>query len=198
MILKCLSNKGSFLPTDFLLPNAGYGSDAIFTGIKPGEYYVVYGMAIFSGYIWYYLTSNDNPDYFPMARPAPLFEVVNGHLSKYWIYSFFPGKDRESSFTVWAFPEWVNDVYYYDSLSDDDETAVNIFIKYKALMDLEFPIPSVADKATVYDESWLGCPFCIDAWESTSTDGLVICPKCKHKLLNPRYKEFKNISSLNL
>jgi hypothetical protein len=55
-------------------------------------------------------------------------------------------------------------------------------------MDLEFPDPSISDKTQALDDEWLMCPFCIDAWQSDSKDGMVICPTCHRKLHNPRYE----------
>ena len=57
-------------------------------------------------------------------------------------------------------------------------------------MDLEFPDPLIQDKATIADDQWLMCPFCIDAWEdSDKTMAQVVCPKCFRKMQNPRYND---------
>ena len=49
--------------------------------------------------------------------------------------------------------------------------------------------PSIEKSATILDDTWLMCPDCIDAWESTSKNPMVICPKCDQVLHNPRWKE---------
>jgi len=57
-------------------------------------------------------------------------------------------------------------------------------------MDLEFPNPNVNLVATIGDDRWLICTSCLDAWESQVQDlAMVICPKCKQVMHNPRYKD---------
>ncbi|MDP1978688.1 hypothetical protein [Undibacterium sp.] len=51
---------------------------------------------------------------------------------------------------------------------------------------LNFSDPDVSDIATLLDAQWLMCPKCTDAWESVSPRPMVICPKCKRLLQNPR------------
>ena len=51
---------------------------------------------------------------------------------------------------------------------------------------LKIPDQHIFKSATILDKTWLMCPDCIDAWESTSKDTMVICPKCNQVLRNPR------------
>jgi hypothetical protein len=187
MILKCIANLGKDLPLDSLIPKSGFGVDHKYPLII-NSYYVVYGMRLFSGYIWYYL-SNHYHSYYPRSYPSPLFEVTDGQLSRYWLYSFSKGENSSNTRTIWTYPEWAENEYYYDLLTDGETKEVRIFEKYKYLMDLEFPNPSIQEHATALDDEWLMCPICIDAWQSTSKDGMVICPKCERMLHNPRYEK---------
>ena len=50
------------------------------------------------------------------------------------------------------------------------------------------PDPSISLSAIPLDDSWLMCPDCIDAWESTTKDSMVDCPKCHKYFHNPRYQ----------
>jgi hypothetical protein len=43
--------------------------------------------------------------------------------------------------------------------------------------------------AAICDEKWLMCPECMDAWESKSSERVVICPYCNKLFLNPRYQK---------
>jgi hypothetical protein len=52
-------------------------------------------------------------------------------------------------------------------------------------MDLEFPDPEVNLKAEKLEDNWLMCPICIDAWQTDSKAGMVMCPKCKNVMHNP-------------
>jgi hypothetical protein len=63
-----------------------------------------------------------------------------------------------------------------------------IFDKYSPLINCEFPHPHITLAAEALDDTWLYCPSCIDAWESTSEEGMVMCPLCQNWLRNPRYK----------
>ena len=186
MLVKCIANLGRDLPLDALLTDSGYSIETDFR-ITVNEYYLVYAMKLISGYMWYAICEENYTSY-PIWKPSSLFFIESGYLSKYWIYSFERGKDRDETITKIAYPEWANNHYYYDALTDGDKEEVEIFKKYKALMDLEFSNPGITDKATALDEDWLLCPFCIDAWQTTSKDGMVICPKCQRMLHNPYYE----------
>ena len=186
MLVKCISNKGNSFPPILkksLSDSLNY-NDFTFT-LTPGNIYTVYGMTIRVGYVWYYVCEDGYNDY-PIWRPALLFELVNHELSKYWIFNY---ESYEDNFlAIWAFPEWAKNHYeYYDRLTDWKEKESKIFQRYKLLMDLEFPNPSIALTAAVLDDTWLLCPTCIDAWKSQSDNGMVICPLCKQMMHNPRY-----------
>lgn len=55
--------------------------------------------------------------------------------------------------------------------------------------EFKLPDPNIKKSATILDKTWLMCPDCIDAWESTSKNAMVICPKCNQVFHNPRWKE---------
>lgn len=185
MIVKCIHNKKKDLPEDC----ESNSSDPEWNfSIILNKHYIVYAMTIRSNYVWYYIC-DEHYSYFPTWKPSPLFAVVDGAISKYWIYSFIWKHEVNYSDTTWAYPEWANDPNgYYDRLSDGEEKEVKIFQAYKQAMDLEFPNPSVLDYAKALDAGWLMCDYCIDAWKSETKDqGLVVCPTCNRMLHNPRY-----------
>lgn len=184
MIIKCINNKTRDLPDDII--NSRFTSyDTLH--LNKAEIYVVYSMNIYFGYVWYF-TIRKGINY-PLAYPSPAFEIVDGRLSRYWIFSTHVGRDTAHTRSIWTFPEWANEESFYEALTDAEERETKIFKRYKELMDLEFPNPSITLSAEILDDQWLLCPTCIDAWESTSKDGMVICPKCKQMMHNPRYKD---------
>lgn len=186
MLIKCIGNKGSFLPKMFLTKHFNFTEKTNFPLIL-SKNYVVYAMTVNSGYIWYYICDEHAKNY-PIWNPSVLFEVIDSKISKYWIYTCYFSQDRQSFSATWAYPEWaMNEYTYYDRLSDGEKEETNIFKKYKELMDIEFPLPSIPEAASALDEEWLMCHFCLDAWQSISKDGMVICPKCKRMMHNPRY-----------
>ena len=95
-------------------------------------------------------------------------------------------KDKNTPF--FSFPEWANKRYFYDSLTDCEDKEIEIFAKYRKLMDEEFPDNNILERAQIGDDAWLMCPNCIDAWEEPSQiKPMVICPMCKKMMHNPRY-----------
>ncbi len=188
MKIICRYNRGLDLPEDCLYPSGGYIRDAEFH-LEINKMYTVYALTIERGYIWYYIC-DESYTYYPIWKPSPLFDVIDGNISKYWIYNFSRGDNLYETDVTFAFPEWTEDPYdYYDKLSDGEEKEVNIFNKYKALMDLEFPDDSIKEKAVAGNGCNLMCPLCFETWESDSVLGMIECPKCKSKLHNPRYKK---------
>ena len=187
MKIKCITNKVIDVPKD-LLSNYSISYDNF--NVIEGKEYLVYACAVYINYIWYCIC-NESYFFYPNWNPSMLFEVTDARLSHYWIFGLKEDNKRKTPFL--SFPEWVNNPYFYAELIDGDKSDPNaiIFSKYKELMDLEFPDLNIAEIAQIGDEKWLICPFCIDAWQSLSKDGMVICPKCKHMLHNPRYEDKK-------
>lgn len=146
MKVKCISNTGKDLP-EKALDREPYGTlkkDKNFTGITIGRTYIVYGFAIRVDLAWYYICDDGykKGDYmpFPLWYPSPFFEIVDRRLSKYWEFDSRPGERCESlSGVIVAFPEWANDPFYYDRLTDGFQPEVALFRKYKKLIDEEYP-----------------------------------------------------------
>ena len=187
MKVKCIANKGSYLPEDCLDPSSGFDNKTEFPLIIEKEY-TVYGITLYLGYVWYYLQDEDYT-YYPRWNPSPLFDVVDGRISRYWRYGYCSGKIRDEVNVIFAFKKWVNDPYYYDGLTDGEKTEVAIFKRYKELMDVEFPDRSISRTASDLADGWVMCPDCDEAWQATSSDGMLRCPKCSVLLHNPLYKD---------
>ena len=229
----------------------------IFSHLQNDDVFIVYAMASRLCIIWFYVHVKEY-DTCPIWVPASLFNVVDGKISKHWIYHAYSFDNLPEYFALWGFPEWaqehsrdyesfmrsslfeliwaypeptdnyLNDYYhhmdilehigptldeykkghlgplnknqneYLDSrIKYDDylkhtypiiQKKKEIFEIYHPLIICEFPHPHITLAAEALDDTWLYCPSCIDAWESTSKDGMVMCPLCQNWLHNPRYK----------
>lgn len=159
--------------------------------LELGKEYTAYGMILIKGQIWYYICDQAH-DQYPVARPPNLFEITDNRLSRFWVYGSIEGFEKHS---IWIFPEWLNEPYFQDNLTDGEERESQIFQQYKQLMDFEYPDSAIIETAQVGDNEWLICSVCIDAWQSSSSkDALVKCPKCHKVFNNPRYKnEFPHL-----
>lgn len=112
--------------------------------------------------------------------------MIDNRLSRYWVFAQV--KSTNTVYSRWAFPEWAEDPYFYNNLIEGHKKEHQLFSDYIELMDLEFPDPEVTAMAQIGDNEWLICPTCSDAWLSLVVqDAIVVCPKCRHKLNNPRY-----------
>ncbi len=181
MKVRCIYNEGSHLPQEMDF------NKKISFALKINKEYFVYAMTIYKGYVWYYLC-DESYTYYPSWSPCPLFEVIDGSLSRYWVFSYKQGIYDLEAHAVWAYPEWANDPDYYENLFEKEMKEVEVFRRYKELMYLEFPDKNITHVAQIGDDEWLICPNCIDAWRSdTSLDALVKCPNCLSVLQNPRY-----------
>ncbi len=193
MKVKCIYNSGKLLPQDLLNKQTTFKVDTEFA-LKLEKEYLVYAMECFYGYIWYYICDerHDSTDKCPFWNPYPsvLFELIDGRLSTFWRYNSYVDKESKCTEYIFALPEWAkNSVKFYYRFIEGESPEIDIFKKYKVLMDLEFPDDMITEKATILDNEWLMCPVCIDAWQSKSVAGMVECPKCKNAFHNPRYKE---------
>jgi hypothetical protein len=161
----------------------------------PGNEYVVYGITLKDGYVWYYICDDFNQgleDSYPIIVLSFLFEVTDHRLSRYWQFNVF----SENSANIeewryrWTFLEWSKEIYFYYNLMEFEKREQDIFLKWKKLIDLEFPNPKIIITANIGDHNWLMCPQCLDAWNWPSNrDALVMCPNCNTIMNNPRYSD---------
>lgn len=113
----------------------GFADDTEFPVIV-GKVYVVYAMTVLLNHPWYYICDEDGLPY-PVHKPAPIFEVVDGHISRYWEYGYLRSKYQEPAYAIFAFSEWARDLFFYDRLTNQDETTIATFQRYKHLIDQE-------------------------------------------------------------
>ncbi len=156
--------------------------------VEPGRGYTVYGMSLDSSSGIDYFVSEE----FPYCIPAELCEVVDGRIPRCWIYNQNIIKMRVPSPHLllaanWGYPEYASVPDHYPGVVDGHPQHIAIFRRWKEIMDMEYPNPDVALTAGPLEGNWLQCPACLDAWESTSRDGMVRCPACKAVQRNPRY-----------
>ena len=135
MIVRCLSNRGSDLPKTSRDPSGGIHDNTVFE-LQVDQRYVVYGLTVYLNHAWYYLCAGRG-DTFPIWYPSPLFEVADGQLSAHWIFNYFLDPPRGVDYAVIAFPEWANDLSFYNRLTEGEEEAVLTFQRYKRLIDDE-------------------------------------------------------------
>jgi hypothetical protein len=140
MIIRCIANTGASLPESYLNPGV-YLTPKTQFNLTIGKEYIVYALRAYQENAWYYIC-DDNYTYYPMQNPAPLFEVVDDRVSKYWRLKLEPNGVLRI-----AFEEWFADPYFYDKLTDQEEAEVSIFEKVKERMDAEAlsPQPSPAE-----------------------------------------------------
>src|SRR4029078_11674893 len=185
MKIKCFSNKKEVVQEGNSSKKLNNRQNSIYDSLDVGMEYHVYGMINNHGKIFYYICDKMH-NHFPIAKPAYLFEILDNRLSRYWIFGIIEGFEK---YPVWIFPEWINEPYFQDNLTDGEDREVQIFIAYKERMDFEFPDASISQVAQIGDNEWLICPACFDAWLcGNAKDALVRCPSCQNIFNNPRYK----------
>jgi hypothetical protein len=121
------------LAEDNIYPLGGITREFVFALVE-GKEYVVYGLLVRQGFVWYYI-ADEHFSYYPVWNPAELFEVTDARLSSTWVFGFY---NDGPQYPIFSFKEWALDQYYYDRLTDGDEEAVKIFRRQKGIMDNEF------------------------------------------------------------
>lgn len=190
MRVRCLYNTGAFLPQNMIFKGSRCQKTDSYP-ITVGKNYIVYAITIFDGYPWYSIFDEQIAEY-PQWIPSPLFAVEDNRLSKYWVYCQQKGIHYEFPTSTFAFPEWAEDPDFSEKIRSRFELEVKLFSNYRALMDLELPDDSVKAIAQIADPEWLICPLCVDAWQSVSTDGMIVCSNCKAVMHNPRFQPLPN------
>ena len=142
MKVVCIANVATSLSENYLDARAGYLADTEFR-LTISKEYVVYALALRDKQVWYYIC-DDADLYYPVHQPAPLFEVIDNTVSKYWRFKFTAEPNPLDNIAVFAFDEWVSDEYFYDHLTDKAEIEVSLFWQMKYLMDLEAAEPKTS------------------------------------------------------
>ena len=100
-----------------------------------GRVYNVYGVVFWDNCPWFYLCSEDYDEY-PKPFAAEFFDVIDDKLSPHWKLSSFSKGEYEAS-TSLVFDEWAKDASFYENLVEGDSEAVDIFSKYRNIIDQE-------------------------------------------------------------
>jgi len=137
MKVRCISNAAKDLPKGIppekIWGNVADARDRFFS-LLVGKEYVVYGITIHLGYAWYYICDEDFI-YYPVWNPSALFEISDGTLPSCWRVGLHSlSGSQEKTFLI-AFPEWVDDQYFYDRLTDGDTKAVDVFQNYRKIFE---------------------------------------------------------------
>jgi|SRR5690348_5189805 len=139
MRVKCTWKKGDEVPSAYTFGgNPNISKDWRLT---TGKEYVVYGLKCSEGQSWYYVVDDANL-WFPIMKPAPLFEIVDPRPSALWKVVFKYGRDWKTKkysieILLLAFEEWCSDTAYYERLSDKSADEVAIFAERRKQMDSE-------------------------------------------------------------
>lgn len=194
----CINNQFSLLPENLRLrysPNCRF---SISESITVNKIYVIYAALSLNGYPGYFICDDDT-DVYPLWYPSNFFNIIDSRLSRYWIGSV-QEDDKTKTTLFFGFFEWANEDFFHDHLIDGEAREMDLFRKYKQLMDLEFPDSAITQAASIGDQEWLICPSCLDAWKNSNCDdALVMCPICHQTFCNPRYQnKFPRIDGLIL
>ena len=189
MLVRCVHNKMNFVDAQSaigqkLRQTVSTDTDAF--DVTVGSFYTVYAIAIREGVPWFFIADDLYEVLsYPLAYASVLFDETDNRVSSCWEV-VVQVKDSNCEVII-AFKEWVNDANFFEHLIDGSDLEVQIFRRYKAFMDIEYPSPSITNKAELIGDAWFMCPICAEAWESESKLGMIRCPKCFTCLLNPRY-----------
>jgi hypothetical protein len=139
MKVKCISKISRNLPEQVIYPDLGLGPDRVFS-LVIGKDYVVYGLTSYLGIPWFFICDEDY-SYYPIWNPSPLFRIIDDRLSALWRIGIYgPGKEKDLPVLILAFEEWVNNPFFYDQLTNGDDSAVRVFKERKQQMDREFDV----------------------------------------------------------
>ena len=142
MRVRCISTDPMKLSKEYLQPIGIYPDDPDASsqlGLTVGKIYTVYAISASKGGV-YYFVYDDFERHYPINEAAPLFEVIDGTLSKYWSYNYKTWKYEGEKPRSRAFIEptdWINDNMLYERLVDGDPSAGAAWWQLKRLMDEE-------------------------------------------------------------
>ena len=129
MKIQCISNSTSALPP--VLAKVITSDTGRISAIELGKDYRVYAIATYMGHVWFYIADEVYLSH-PNWQPAVFFNIVDSRPASCWRVGVHDGD------LLVAFREWAEDKFYYDSLTEDDARALELWRKHKLMMDDEF------------------------------------------------------------
>ncbi len=183
MLVRCVRNALKEIPESSLTEDVrrSFGSYQVHHLTK-GKDYVVYARVLRPGDEWVFIADDVFSSY-PMAYPIILFERIDSRISRGWQFGKIGDSPGE------AFPEWIQDISFYDKLLDGDPVLIDAFGAIKKRMDLEFPVLSaIQGNAIMVGANVAMCPICDASWlvpGSNRDDSMFECENCHRLLLNP-------------
>lgn len=174
-------------------------SKSVENGLDRDSFYVVYAFEYIDDILYFYVIKDCIFSFVSIVNSA-FFVGFDDRQSVYWCQ--LPKIDQAINTRLNAFKEWIEDPNFYHKLFEgeavpglftDEEAkeAIQVFQRYKALMDLEFALPSITKYAiNLESDNWVMCPTCDEAWqdENATIHEMVKCPKCCEKWLSPLKK----------
>jgi hypothetical protein len=107
-------------------------------------------------------------------------DVIDNRLSRYWLYgeSILRTAETAGRPPMLSFPEWINDIYFFENIVNSVGEAGSVWRKYREKMELEFAPPSLKRTAIVLKDNWVQCEVCAEAWQANADDEVAVCPSC--------------------
>ena len=139
MKIRCIANKLSDIKDESLLKYLRkhiHLDDDAELHLSVSRVYNVYGIVFWDGCPWYYICEDDS-DIYPRPKSANFFEVIDDRLPACWVLEYrhdLEGKCHSSL----VFKEWANNELFYEKLIEEEPFEVEIFMKYRKLIDNEF------------------------------------------------------------
>lgn len=104
--------------------------------LEIGREYTVYGVVFWDCSPWYYLCSEEYDEY-PKPFASEFFSVSDDRLSAYWKLSTV-GQTEGAIVSSLVFDEWAKDPSFYERLIEGDHEPIELFEKYRQLMNQEY------------------------------------------------------------
>ena len=157
--------------------------------VEKGKIYTVYALSFSENVPVYYICFFRDAN-FPFPVFFDFFDILDPRPSRYWQWYNVTYESTGVSPQL-VYEEWGKDPLYYEHLLDGQQPEKRIFLKYKALMDVEFPDPELAMEAhTIEGEpEWVMCPNCCDAWQPGRVFAITKCKNCWTTMNNPLWED---------
>lgn len=189
MIVRCVDTEYSSLSKNkglvaFL--NVASGEEYA-QNLELGGEYLVVAIATGPSSFWLFLDDRFRGLKYPLIYPAPLFEVLETHLSKFWKRGGWID-NQGAKHTLLAPERWAQDSRFHEKLFEGDRETLEAYDEMRALLYAEYPLPWIDSKATALESgNWVTDKDYEEQWEADSQVAMTQNPKTKELLHNPLY-----------
>lgn len=162
-------------------------SGQLVSNLSKGESYLVVAIALGPFCVWLFLADRFRGLRYPLVYPSSQFEITNSLSSRFWTWGTWVDR-LGNSHSLIAPEQWAGDPVFHGKLFEGYADSLQAYQQMIQKMELEFPLPWIAEKALAIDGTgWITDADYNAQWEADQSFAMTRHPEDQRLMHNPLY-----------